>query len=120
MKSISLFNPRNNIHIKASVANTFFTKLRGLMFQKEIQPNSGLILSENSESILNTSIHMLFMNFNITAVWINKEWQVVDKCLAKKWHLAYISHLPALHVLELHSSQFENFTIGDQLEIQID
>lgn len=120
MKSITLINPRYNTNIQAQVADTFFTKLRGLMFRKEIHPNSGLILSENSESILNTSIHMLFMNFDITAIWINKDWLVVDKHLAKKWHLAYVSHVPALHVLELHASQFENFSIGDKLEIQMD
>ena len=120
MKSITLVNPRNHTIIQAQVADTFFTKLRGLMFRKEIHPNSGLILSENSESILNTSIHMLFMNFDITAIWINKDWLIVDKRLARKWRLAYISSVPALHVLELHTSQFEYFSIGDKLEIQID
>ena len=118
MKSIILSNNRNQIKISAKVADSFFTKLRGLMFSKEISLNSGLILSENSESVLNTSIHMLFMRYDIAAIWIDRNWNVVDKCLAKKWHLAYFSHRPATHILELNSSQLENFTVGDKLEIQ--
>jgi len=118
MKTLLLTNTRSKVIITTQVAKTFFPKLYGLMFRKEIAPNSGLILSENSESILNTSIHMLFMNFDIAAIWISKDWVVVDKCLAKKWHLAYVSHIPAMHVLELPAFQFNNFLVGDKLEIQ--
>ena len=54
------------------------------MFSKEISINSGLILSENSESVLNTSIHMLFMRYDISAIWIDRNWIVVDKLPGKK------------------------------------
>lgn len=118
MKTKILINPRNNVKVTIQVANTFFSKLCGLMFRKQINPNTGLILSEISESVLNTSIHMLFMNFDITAIWLNKDFTVVDKSIAKKWHLAYFSHVPAMHVLELPVRQFDNFSIGDKLEIQ--
>ncbi len=118
MKSILLVNSRNNIRINASVANNFYTKFRGLMFRKEIREDIGLILSERNESVLNTSIHMLFMRFDITAVWMDRNYFIVDKCLAKKWSLAYVSKVPAMHVLELNSSQYENFFVGDKLEIE--
>lgn len=116
MKTLKLLNPSSNTIVNTSDANSYLTKLLGLMFRKEIAPDSCLILSERSESIINTSIHMLFMRFDITVVWLSKDHVVVDKTLAKKWHLAYFSHVPAKYVLELHTSQFNNFSIGDKLQ----
>ena len=115
MKSVHITNPKNNTTITVQIADTFFAKLRGLMFRKEVLPSYGIILSERNESILNTSIHMLFMRFNITVLWLDRNLTVVDKCVAKKWRLAYFPHKPAMHVLELHESQNMNFDIGDTL-----
>jgi uncharacterized membrane protein (UPF0127 family) len=117
MKSIILLNPRSQIKIQTNIANSFYTKFLGLMGRKNIPMDFGLLLSEKSESIINTSIHMLFMRFDITAIWLDHDFNVISVQLAKKWHLAYASKKPAMHVLELHSSQFKNFSIGDKLEI---
>jgi uncharacterized protein len=107
-------NSSNSIH--AILADSFFSKLRGLMFQKTLDNQAGLLLAENSESRINTSIHMLFMNFDICAVWINKSLQVVDVKFAKKWKLAFFPVSPAQYVLELNPCQINQFHIGDQLE----
>jgi len=115
MKSKFIFNPVSNISLNATIADTFLTKLAGLMFRKSIPIDTCLILSERYESILNTSIHMLFMRFNIGVIWLSKDFSVVDKKLAKKWHPAYFSRFPAQHVIELHPTQLENFSIGDKL-----
>ena len=105
------------MQVKLEVASTFFSKFCGLMFRKSLAPDDGLILSESSESIINSSIHMFFMRFDITVVWLNREFTVVDKCIARKWHPAYFSKTPAMHVLELHNSQYDHFFIGDKLII---
>jgi len=60
---------------------------------------------------------MLFMRFDIGVVWLSKDLTIVDKKIAKKWHVAYFSRLPAQHVIELHPTQLENFSIGDKLMI---
>jgi uncharacterized membrane protein (UPF0127 family) len=117
MKNKIVKNLSSNTILNAKDANSFFTKLLGLVFQKEIANDSCLILSERSESIINTSIHMLFMRFDITVVWLSKSLVVIDKKIAKKWHLAYFPIKPAEYVLELHTSQYKNFSIGDQLQI---
>jgi uncharacterized membrane protein (UPF0127 family) len=118
MKKFATFiNLKTNMQVKLEVASTFFSKFCGLMFRKSLAPGDGLILSESSESIINSSIHMFFMRFDITVVWLNREFTVVDKCIARKWHPAYFSKTPALHVLELHNSQLDNFSIGDKLII---
>lgn len=103
--------------VNATLADTFFSKFLGLMFQKSITPDTGLLLSDSSESRINSSIHMLCMNFDICAVWINQKNQVVDVQLAKKWHLAYFPKSAARHVLELHASRMNDFSINDQLQM---
>lgn len=117
MQSKFIFNPISNTTLHAVVAETFFTKLVGLMFRKSIPVDTCLILSERYESIINSSIHMLFMRFDIGVIWLSRDFTVVDKKFAKKWHLAYFSRLPAQHVIEMHPTQLENFSVGDKLII---
>ena len=85
------------------------------MFSREIKSDGGIILAESSESRLNTSIHMLFMNFDLAVLWLDKNLCVVDKVLAKKWYPFYFPKKPAQYVLELHPAQFSAYSIGDQL-----
>ena len=104
--------------IKATLADTFFLKLAGLMFKNEINPDAGLLLTDLFESRINTSIHMLFMKFDICVVWINRQLQVVDIQYAKKWALAYFPKKPAQYTLEINSSQMDHFSVGDELEFE--
>ena len=60
---------------------------------------------------------MLFMNFDICAVWINQQNRVVDVKLAKKWHLAYFPRAAASQVLELHAVRMNDFSVNDQLQM---
>ena len=85
------------------------------MFTKALNPDQGVILVEDTESRINTSIHMLFMNFDLTILWVNAQMIVVDKVLAKKWAPFYFPKAPAQYVVELHPSQFSHFSIGDTL-----
>ncbi len=93
----------------------FVERFRGLMFAPSLPANYGILLDEQSDSTLNTSIHMLFMNFDITAVWIDSNRQVVDVKVAKKWALAYFPKSPARYILETSTDRFDDYSIGDQL-----
>jgi uncharacterized membrane protein (UPF0127 family) len=116
MKVIQIINlDHPEIKIRANWCSSFFSNFKGLMFVKSIPDFSGIILVENTESRINTAIHMLFMNFDITAVWINADFEVVDVILAKKWHLYYASKKKAQYVLELNSTHLQDFHIGDHL-----
>ncbi len=108
------------VTVTAGVCDTFLTKFSGLMFRKKIDPYYGLLFSETSESRLNTSIHMFFMNFDITVLWLDKNFSIVDIASAKKWHPAYISRAPAQYTLELHFDRFSDYKIGDQLQVRTD
>ena len=90
-------------------------RFRGLMLQKSISPDKGVLLVESGESKVNASIHMLFMNFDIAAIWLSDDLQVVDTVLAKRWKLLYLPQAPASYTLETHPSRLSNFQVGDQL-----
>lgn len=104
--------------IRAKYCSSFLCKFKGLMLKSEISTNEGLLLVENNNSIINTSIHMLFMLFDITAVWINSDNVIVDVKLAKKWYPFYFPKNPAKYILECHPSQLESFQIGDVVSIK--
>lgn len=95
---------------------TFLQNFQGLMFTPNLPEYGGILLDEHSDSVVNTSIHMLFMNFDIAAVWIDSNRQVVDIRLARKWKLAYFPTAPARYVLETSTSRLGDFSIGDKLE----
>jgi uncharacterized membrane protein (UPF0127 family) len=98
---------------------TFFTKLLGLMFQKEISPYSGVLLVEPQDSVIATTIHMLFMNFDICAVWIDQSGSVVDVQLAKRWRLIYKPQKPASLVLETHKDHLSDIKVDDKIDYEI-
>jgi len=119
MTTLNIKNKSNpNLSIHAKIAKTFFSKLLGLMFAQKLEPNSGLLLSDRYESRLNSSIHMLFMNFDLCVVWLDKNLLVVDVIKAKKWHPAYFSRTAAQHVLEIGITHINDFSIGDQLSFE--
>jgi len=59
---------------------------------------------------------MLFMWMDLTVVWLNKEKQVVDIRLARRWRPVYIPDAPAMYVLELPLTWQDKFALGDQIE----
>ncbi len=95
-----------------SSCSSFKEKFFGLMGQKEIFETGGIILEDKSESILNASIHMLFMNFDIAVFWLNRHYQVVDKVLAKRWALYYAPATPAQFTVETHPNVYEKIPVG--------
>ena len=95
--------------INAILCDTFFSRLMGLMFQKTLRQDDGIVLAESRESILDTTIHMFFMNFNIGVLWLNSNMQIVDTRLAKKWRPAYAPSVPARYVLETHPDRLNDY-----------
>lgn len=101
--------------VNVKYCDTFLSKLIGLMFSRKLKHDYGLVLVENNETRINTSIHMMFMNYDITVLWLDKQMVIIDKVLAKKWFPIYIPKKPAQYVIELHHSKFSEYSIGDKL-----
>ena len=104
------------LHIK--YCDTFFTQLRGLTFRSHLPQDEGLVLVGKRDSRLDSSIHMLFVPFDLSVIWINSAMQVVDKVLARAWRPAYFSKQPAKYVLEIHPGRWSDFEIGDGVEFK--
>jgi uncharacterized membrane protein (UPF0127 family) len=98
--------------------DSFLCRLRGLMFRSQLGLNEGLLLVEKRDSRLDTSIHMLFVSFNLAVFWINSEMTVVDKVIAKSWHPAYFSKADAKFTLEIHPDRIGDYEIGDKVEFK--
>jgi uncharacterized membrane protein (UPF0127 family) len=103
--------------ILANFCESFGCQLRGLMFRRVLPLGEGILLVQRSDSYVNAAIHMLGMGFDICAVWINSEYEVVDVKLARRWRLAYIPRRPARYILEIHPAHLAEFAIGDHVEI---
>ena len=66
------------------VANSFFSRLIGLMFKKSYDPDKALLITPCN------SIHMFFMRFPITAVFVNSDGVITDfKKDLKEWRIFF-------------------------------
>ena len=86
--------------------------------RSRLEPEEGLLLVGKRDSRLDSSIHMLFVSFDLSVIWINSAMQVVDKVLAKSWRPAYFSKQPARYVLEIHPRRWDDFDVGDGVEFK--
>ena len=118
MKQILVKNLSREIDqpVKAIYCDSFLCRLRGLMFRRMLSDYEGLLLVQSKDSRFDSSIHMMFMWFDIGVLWINQSSEVVDVCLARQWHLAYFSKHPARYVLEMRPERLNDYQIGDKVQ----
>ncbi|HET6824063.1 MAG TPA: DUF192 domain-containing protein [Anaerolineales bacterium] len=119
-KFITIENKNRRITgaLRVKYCDSFLTQLRGLTFRSRLAREEGLILVGKRDSRLDSSIHMLFVPFDLSVIWINSAMQVVDKVLAKSWRPAYFSKQPARYALEIHPERWGDFEIGDRVEFK--
>jgi uncharacterized membrane protein (UPF0127 family) len=84
-KTITIENKNKPIEgiLRIKYCDTFLTQLRGLTFRSRLSRDEGLLLVGKRDSRLDSSIHMFFVSFDLSVLWINSDMQVVDKVLAK-------------------------------------
>ena len=119
-KTIAIENKNRRIEgaLRIKYCDTFFTQLRGLTFLSRLPRDEGLLLVGTRDSRIESSIHMLFVAFDLSVIWIDSNMRVVDKVLAKPWRPAYFSKRPAKYVLEIHHERWGDFEIGDGVEFK--
>lgn len=118
MQIVEIRNLNNSLSspISAKYCDRFLCQFRGLMFRRSLAADEGLLLVQKRENRSEAAIHMLFMFIDLTVVWINAAYQVVDVKFARRWHLMYAPQSPAQFVLELPAARLDEFKIGDQLQ----
>ncbi|HKJ27837.1 MAG TPA: DUF192 domain-containing protein [Anaerolineales bacterium] len=117
MRNISVVNETRPLHaeLQAGYCSSFLCLLKGLMFRKSIPADWGLLLVYPSDSIVNTSIHMFFVPFDLGIVWVNQAGEVVDKARAKRWIGLKAPKAPASFILEIVPERLDEFEVGDKV-----
>lgn len=100
----------------ADVADSFFSRFKGLMMVKNLK--RGLILKLPSDRSRRASgIHMFFMRISLDVVFADSEKKVVDTVTLDPW-TTYTPVAPARYVIELEKGKISesNTEIGDELD----
>jgi uncharacterized membrane protein (UPF0127 family) len=100
---------------RATPADTFLKRWRGLMLRRRLAEDEGLLFTFRRESRGETAIHMFFVSFPIAAVWLDGQGVVVDAKLAKPWRPYYAPARPARYLIEAPPSLLERVTVGERL-----
>ncbi len=69
--------------VRVGYCDSFACRLRGLMFRSQLPMDEGLLLVNERDSRIDSSIHMLFVSFDLAVFWINSGMEVVDKRIAR-------------------------------------
>ena len=104
--------------LKAWECRTLRERCRGLMFRK-ISSDEACVLVSDYESLLNSSIHMMFVPQPLHVIWLNDDREVVSvKKLPKAnlltWWRTYAPSKPAKYVIELLDKK--GTLVGDKLQ----
>ncbi|NYB52914.1 MAG: DUF192 domain-containing protein [Methanobacteriaceae archaeon] len=100
----------------ADVAQSFFSRFRGLMMVKNLE--RGLILKlPSNRSRRASGIHMFFMRIPLDVVFTDSQKKVVDVVTLNPW-TTYTPRAPARYVIELEKGKLKesNTEIGDELD----
>ena len=99
--------------IQARVANTFYTRFKGLMGEESLPQGKAMIFDANS-------IHMLFMKFPIDAVFLDKNCAVISIHKHMQPWKDTATCLQASYVIEMPDGEADRLRmeIGDKVEIK--
>ena len=100
---------------RVRVADSFISRLKGLMFKKGLPPDEGLLIRYASWS-RSRGVHGFFMRFPIDLIFIDGNKKVVEKAKLHPWRL-YTPVSNCSWVLELNEgfSKEKKLKVGDQL-----
>ena len=102
---------------RARLCASFFCRLIGLSFRGSAAISEGALFICRSPGRLRTAIHTLFVRSAIGVVWLDSNFKVVDKKLARSWGFAHVPSAPAMYYLEAEPSILEQVEVGDRLRI---
>lgn len=90
------------------IANTFFKRFKGLMGKKDFE--NGLLFTNLTDS----SVHTMFMRFEIDIYFIDENNIIYDKTTLKPWRF-YKPKKQAKYILETRKNKLK-LKIGDCLD----
>jgi uncharacterized membrane protein (UPF0127 family) len=98
----------------ARVADNFFTRFRGLLWQDPLKPGEGLLITPCNQ------IHMMGMKYAIDVIFMDKEWRVVATVIGIGPYRMSKMYTKAHCCLELPTGAIaESKTeVGDQMVVE--
>jgi uncharacterized membrane protein (UPF0127 family) len=117
MKNVRVVNKTRPLRseLRAGYCASFWCLFKGLMFRRSIPDDWGLLLVYPSDSIVNTSIHMFFVPFDLGVIWVNGDDEVVDAARVRRWFGLKAPKAPARYILEIVPERLNEFEIGDKV-----
>ncbi len=116
MKQVRIINKSKATVVgeRISVANSFLTRLIGLMGRTSLAPGEGMLITPSS------GVHTCWMRMKIDVVALDRKKRVLRLGHeVKPWRLSGLT-LHTAHVLELPPGQIRacGIEVGDELEVQ--
>lgn len=99
-------------------ADSFFSRLRGLMFKKKIDYGLVLVIPKGRGK-RGAAIHMFFMRIPLDVIFLDQNKQVVDMVSLEPWTV-YTPSKAARYVIELEKGILEKSSteIGDLIDFR--
>ena len=96
--------------IEVVLADTFLTRLAGLMFRQKLPPATGLLI------VPCNSVHMCFMRFAIDVIFIDKEYHILKVVKNLKPWIGLSMCAKAWATLEMTAGEAERcgFIVGNR------
>ena len=112
-ETVTLLSRARVVCASCSIADTLWTRMRGLMGRRELEPGEGLLLRPSG------SVHTCFMRFAIDIVFLDRELRVLAVSPAvRPWRLRL--QRGARAVLELPAGEAERvgIAVGEELTVE--
>ena len=105
--------------VKIKIANSFFKRFLGLMFKSRCDYPLLFEIPQSIKIKERSSIHSLFMRFELTLVFIDDYNLIYEIANLKPWRY-YIPKKGAKYIIEFDKNEFENYDlkIGDEIELK--
>ncbi len=104
--------------IDIRMADDFFSRLMGLMFRENAEVPLMFEIPQKINSRKRSSIHSLFMRFDIVLVFIDENNLVYEIADLAPWNY-YVPEKSAKYIVEFDKKEFNNcLRIGDEIEIK--
>ena len=115
-----LYNKNSHEKIaKIKIANSFFKRFLGLMFKRRCDYPLLFEIPQDIKIKERSSIHSLFMRFELALVFIDEENLIYEIVDLKPWKY-YVPKKGAKYIIEFDKNEFENYDlkIGDEIELK--
>jgi uncharacterized membrane protein (UPF0127 family) len=100
---------------RVTTCDTFGRRLRGLMFRRQLSADEAYLFVFRNESVVEASVHTLFVFFSIALLWLDAERRVIDVRLAKPFRPYFAPRQAAQYLVEGTPGLLDLARVGDRV-----